>query len=99
MDRSTDSRCRFFLLIGLLCLGVLLQILGMPLTFWDLDGSCNPVESSLLEGVAIISAGPVLSPVLHALYLSNTHSPAYRLSAQYLFFHPPPPMVLAQVAT
>jgi len=99
MGLSTNIRSSFLLLIGLLCIGILLQILGVPLTFWDLDGSSDLVESSLLEGFAIVSNEPVLSPSLQSLYLSNTHSLAYLLSPQYLFFHPPPPICLSHIAT
>ena len=77
-----------YLLIPLLCIGVMLQILGAPLTFWDLDGSCDLIELSLLSAVAIISAMPVLSPLLGTLYISEV-SLTYRLSSEHLFFHPP----------
>ena len=81
-----------YLLIALLCIGVMLQILGAPLTFWDLDGSCDLIELSLLSAVAIISAMPLLSPLLGSLYISEV-SLTYRLSPEDLFFHPPPQIV------
>ena len=87
-------RWSVLLLIGLLCVGVLLQILGAPLTFWDLDGSCDLLELSLLLSVAIISATPVLSLLCGFLYVSEA-TLAYRLSPQHLFFHPPLPIVCA----
>ena len=86
--RSTTRRWNVLLLIGLLCVGVLLQILGAPLTFWDLDGSCDLVELSLLVAVAIISATPVLFTIPGSLHVSED-SLIYRCSPLHVFFHPP----------
>jgi hypothetical protein len=79
-------------LIGLLCIGVLLQILGSPLTFWDLDGSCDLVESSLLAAVAIISRAQVLFPILGSWYFSE-EAFMHRRSPLHVVFHPPLPIV------
>ncbi|HMD79803.1 MAG TPA: hypothetical protein VKE92_00765, partial [Anaerolineales bacterium] len=43
-----------YVLINLLCVGVILLMLGMPQTFWDL-GASDLVQSSMLEGFAIPS--------------------------------------------
>lgn len=86
--QSSAHRCNVLVLIGVLCVGILLQILGVPLTSWDLDGSCDLMELSLLEDVAIISATPVLSPIFGSLYVSED-SLAYRCSLLHVFFHPP----------
>lgn len=98
MRLSTNIRSSSLLLIGLLCVGILLQILGAPLTFWDLDGSCDLVESSLLEGFAIVSDEPVLSPLLRSSSLSSTDPLTCPFAPQYLFFHPPPPIFLPDIA-
>ena len=95
MDRN--SSWNVLLLIGLLCVGTLGQMVGLPVTFWDLDGSSDLVESSLLEGFAIISVKPTLFPIFRSMYSCETVSVAYRLSAQHLIFHPPPPIVPAQI--
>ena len=79
-------------LIGLLCISLLLQILGAPLTFWDLDGSCDLVELSLLVAVAIISGTPVLLPILRSWYLSED-ALMHRHSPLHVVFHPPLPIV------
>ncbi len=99
MRLSTNIQSSSLLLIGLLCVGILLQILGVPLTFWDLDGSCDLVESSLLEGFAIVSEEPLLSPILRSSSLSSTDPLACPLAPQYLFFHPPLPIFLPDIAT
>lgn len=99
MGRSTNSRCNALLLISLLCVGITLQMLGVSLAFWDLNGSSDLVESSLLEGFAIISTEPVLSPIFRSLYSSDTVSLTYQRSPQHLFFHPPLPIFPAPIAT
>ena len=87
--RLTHRFCHVLLLISLLCAGNMLHMLGMPLTFWDLDGSCDLVEDTMLEGLAILSAIPVLSPLFQSLYVSETDPLVYRRSPQALVFHPP----------
>ena len=75
--------------VGLLCLGVFLQMLGAPLSFWDLDGSDDDFVSSLLVGLAVPSTPPH-DMSLHS-YLSHRDrsAPAYRLLYENLLFHPP----------
>lgn len=90
--QSPTCRWNALLLIGLLCIGVLLQILGAPLTFWDLDGSCDLVELSLLVAVAIISGAPVLFPILGSWSLSE-EAFMHRRSPLHVVFHPPLPIV------
>ena len=86
--QSSTRRWNALLLIGLLCVGIVLYMLGAPLTFWDLDGSCDLVELSLLSAVAIISATPLLFLAQGALDTSEV-SLAYRLSPLHVVFHPP----------
>ncbi len=80
-------------LIGLLCVGITLQILGASLSFWDLDGSSDPIESSLLEGFSIVSMQPVLWTIGQFLIRLNTGGPIYQFLAEDLFFRPPIPIV------
>lgn len=67
MNRSKHVQLFFLLLIGVLCLGVLLQILGVSISFWDLDGWYDSNNSLLLDGSAIVtsalSAHPLFSPM------------------------------------
>jgi len=44
--RSTTGRCHVvLLLVGLLCIGIVRQILGAALAFWDFDGSSDLAAS------------------------------------------------------
>ncbi len=89
MGQSIRDSSLILLLIGVLCVGILFQMLGMPLSFWDLIGSYDLIESSLLEVCAIVPAMPMVSPMFRSLYLCEMGSLAYRLSPQSLVFHPP----------
>lgn len=80
-------------LIGLLCVSITLQILGSPLSFWHPDGSSDLIESSLLEGLAIISSTPIVSPVFQGVFAFEAPSPTYQFTTQHQCFHPPLPMV------
>jgi hypothetical protein len=83
------GRWNVLLLIGLLGIGIVLQILGAPLAFWDLDGSSDPVASAQLEGFSIMSREPDSSQIFQWVSSFDTAYPAYRFSAPQVFFHPP----------
>lgn len=87
---SLASPRRLLLLMLLLCLGTVIQMLGVPMSLWDLEGTSDPVASSLLEGFAIISDPINMNPLSMSQRVSDSRPPAYRVSPQYLFFHPPP---------
>ena len=75
--------------IGLLCLGVFLQMLGAPVSFWDLDGSEDDFISSLLMGVAVLSSDPHYSPVHSSLLIRLISAPRYSFLYEHVLFHPP----------
>jgi hypothetical protein len=62
---------------------------GASLSFWDLNGSSDPVEASVLESFTVISAEPVLPPPLRFLFPPIVIPLAYRLSFLHPLFHPP----------
>jgi hypothetical protein len=74
-------------LITLLCAGVFLQMLGAPISFWDLDGSEDDFVSSLLLGLAISSAPPHFSTPLFSLLPPQASVPARYFLHEH--FHPP----------
>lgn len=41
------------LVVALLCVGVFMQMLGVPVTFWDLDVTVDVEDPSFLEGFAL----------------------------------------------
>ena len=75
--------------VGLLCLGVFLQMLGSPLSFWDLNGSDDEFVSSLLVGLAVPSAQPHAMPLHSYLLHRDGSAPAYCLLYENVLFHPP----------
>ncbi len=93
MGQSIRGSSLILLLIGWLCLGVTMQILGVSLSFLSLAGSTDSIESSLLEGFSLISAMPVVSPMCQSFCASEPDSLAHRLSPQHLVFHPPLQMI------
>jgi hypothetical protein len=84
MRVTTISR---LLLIALLCAGVFLQMLGAPISFWDLDGSEDDLVSSLLLGLAIPSAPAHFSTPLFSLLPPHASVPARYFLDEH--FHPP----------
>ncbi len=77
------------LVVSVLCCGVMLQILGVTVTFWDLNGSSDLVASSLLEGFAVLPGDPVLSPILPSWVTAIVEEDAHRDLREQMVFHPP----------
>jgi|GEM_PF-1653579 hypothetical protein len=75
------------LLITLICAGVFLQMLGAPISFWDLDGSEDDFVSSLLLGLAIPSEPAHFSTALFSLLPPHASAPARYFLDEH--FHPP----------
>jgi hypothetical protein len=93
IGQSLGGQVFTLLLLGLLCVGVTLQMLGVSVAFWDLDGSSDLVESLLLEGFAVLFGEPVLPPLLQFLFASVWITLVYRLLRPHILFHPPVPVL------
>lgn len=77
------------ILIGLVCIGVLLQMLGVPVTLLGLLTSDTPVES-LSEGFSIPPVIPEPSVPSHSRSSSvESQSPGYHPIFSTAVFHPP----------
>ena len=92
MNRSTTTshfHPAVFVLIGLLCFCLGMQILGAPVSFWDVSETEDLVESSLLEGFSLPALGIAISVSLH----TSLYSPSLPLKHDILLaqslFHPP----------
>ena len=81
--------------IVFLCIGVVLQMLGAPVSFWDLDGSDDDFISSLLMGACVLSGGPHISAFHSFLSSAPIVAPQYSLLQEKLLFHPPNVPVMA----
>ena len=91
LPRSIKGQFSFFL-ITVLCIGVAVQMLGVPLSLWELDGSSDIAGSSILEGFAVISNEPVLFPSSQSQFAFSRIDHHYIHLGQHLFFHPPLPL-------
>jgi len=74
----------------LICLGVLFQMLGAPITIWNLDGSQDDFVSGLLMGIAFHSAEPYTPPLFSYLFTPIMSTADYNFLYERMFFHPPP---------
>ena len=92
MNRSTTA-CHVhpavFFLIGLLCLCVAMQILGAPISLWDIHQSVDLLESSPLEELSLPSAAPELSVSRYRKFYSPSPPLEYAILFAQSFFHPP----------
>jgi hypothetical protein len=92
MNRSTTA-CHVhpavFFLIGLLCLCVAMQILGAPISLWDIHQSVDLLESSPLEELSLPSAAPELSVSRYRKFYSPSPPLEYAILLAQSFFHPP----------
>jgi len=77
------------LTIGLLCLGVLLQMLGVSVSFWDLNGSDDLLSNSILTGFAVLPDDPVLFPGLCSIFVLIAAASLYQSLFSYSLLRPP----------
>lgn len=89
--RQAPTSLAFLFLIGLLCLGVFLQILGVPVTFWDLSDSDDPFTASVQSGFAVLPGEWLLTPFFYCLLACPGVGPSYQHLHQYRLFRPPLP--------
>jgi len=76
-------------LIVIICLGVLFQMLGAPVSFWDLDGSDDDFISSLLMGTCVHAESQHISRFLSFLSVVRISAPRYSSLQESFLFHPP----------
>jgi len=94
MNRSTIARHvhpAVLVLIGLLCFCVTMQILGAPVSFWDMDMNETEdlVESSLEEECALPSLGIATSVSPHRSLYSPFPPLDQGILLAHSLFHPP----------
>jgi hypothetical protein len=76
----------------LLCVGVLMQMLGPPITLWDpaeTADSTDPLTISILEDFSIPSAPTSLSLLLYRLLSTDIQSSLHGFLLVSGLFHPP----------
>jgi hypothetical protein len=86
---ASSSAAILLLMIGALCLGVLLQMLGVSVTFWNLNGSDDLLSTSILTGFAVLPDNSELAPRLLAMFTSIPAASHYQFLLPYGLFHPP----------
>ena len=89
VNPKTSLRHFFALLIGVLCLSIMSQILGLPVSFANLEGSSDPIEASQLEGLSIVSSHLNMTPTLKCFFCFEGARWTYRLLYTRSFFRPP----------
>ena len=80
---------RLCFIVVLLCFGTVFQMLGVPLTFGYLDGSSDILQSSMFEGLTLISSEPNLSLSSQRLLPVTIDRSTYKLCLIAFFFRPP----------
>jgi hypothetical protein len=85
-DSSHVFRC---LLIVLLCLGILLQILGASVSFWDLNGSDDPFTASVLLSYAVLWTPSVPYPLRQCFVAIQGTPSRQQYLHQQMLFRPP----------
>ena len=76
-------------LVVLVCIGVVLQMLGAPVSFLDLDGADDDFISSLLMGACVLTGDPHISPLHSFPSVVPSSAPRYSFLHEGFLFHPP----------
>ena len=66
-----------------------MQILGAPISLWDIHQSVDLLESSPLEELSLPSAAPELSVSRYRKFYSPSPPVEYAVLLAQSFFHPP----------
>ena len=77
-------------LIGLICVGIVLQMLGAPLSFCDLDGSDDDFTSSLLMGFCVLGINLYYSPAHLSLLIGPIADSSYSFLYEDILFQSSP---------
>jgi hypothetical protein len=88
-NRSKSPRDLRTLLTVILCCTIVCEILGVPVSFYNLDGSSDLLETSQLEGFSITSGAMVLSMVGQYLVPLMIRKQDYRYLDVQSLFRPP----------
>ena len=75
--------------IGLICVGIVLQMLGAPISFCDLDGSDDDFISSLLMGFCVLASNLYYSPAHLSLTIGPIADSSYSFLYEDILFRPP----------
>src|SRR5215467_14163259 len=89
-SQATSGATVLHLTIGALCLGVLLQMLGVSVIFWNLNGSDDLLSTSILTGFAVLPDDPGLMPRLLTMFTSIPAASYYQFPLPHGLSHPPP---------
>jgi hypothetical protein len=76
-------------LIAIICVGIFSQILGAPVSYWELDGSDDDFISSLLMGASVHTEDQHISSFNSFLSLISISAPRYLFLHESFLFHPP----------
>lgn len=78
-----------FFVIGLLCLCVAMEILGAPISLWNIYQSVDLLESSPLEELSLPSTVPELSVSQYRKFYSPSPPLEHDILLARSLFHPP----------
>jgi hypothetical protein len=70
-------------------LGVCFQVLGAPISFWDLNGSDDVFVSALLMGLTVPSGEKPLLSSCNIVFAYILPPLIYRYQGRSSLFHPP----------
>jgi hypothetical protein len=81
------------LLAVVICVSVVFQILGVPLSFGNLGGASDLIEASQLEGFSLISTFCGPTPIVRILISLPSGQWTYHCLSTKSIFHPPLPVL------
>lgn len=80
---------RYSLFVGLLYLGIFLQMLGAPIAFWNLDALEENCVLASLMALVVHSIEPHFVPLSSYLLTPDKSMASYRFLHEDSPFHPP----------
>jgi hypothetical protein len=85
------------LVVTLLCLSVFMQMLGAPVTLWDVDNTIDVDYLSFLEGFAIPADSPLIGQAVFLSRDGGGTSRPHSLLRDHSLFRPPTSLSVSRV--
>jgi hypothetical protein len=79
----------YMAMVVLLCLCIVVQMLGVPVTLLNLEAAADTLTVSASEGFSVPSSFPELTPSVEMVPVSDAPSSAHVPVLASVLFHPP----------
>ncbi len=86
------TRSMLVLIVGLVCLGVVMQMLGTTMTLWDFTYQLDPINAPLLEGFSLPASAISVQSAAVSWRAADHIGTLHPVLREQVLFRPPNPL-------